>query len=59
MKRMLRRATALTAIAALSQPALAASLRLVTTQPDPPADVAPYFVGDTDPRWTGPEWSAA
>ena len=58
MKRMLRSATALTAIAALSQPALAASLPLVTTQPDPPADVAPYFVGDTDPRWTGPEWSA-
>ena len=55
---MLRSATALTAIAALSQPALAASLPLVTTQPDPPADVAPYFVGDTDPRWTGPEWSA-
>ena len=58
MKRMLRSATALTAIAALSQPALAASLPLVTTQPDPPADVAPYFVGDTDARWTGPEWSA-
>src|SRR3984957_13297457 len=58
MKRMLRSATALTAIAALSRPALAASLPLVTTQPDPPADVAPYFVGDTDPRWTGPEWSA-
>ena len=39
--------------------ALPASLPLVTTQPDPPADVAPYFVTDTDPRWTGPEWSAA
>ena len=59
MKRMLCGAAALTAIAALSQPALAASLPLVTTQPDPPPDVAPYFVADTDPRWTGPEWSAA
>ena len=59
MKRMFRGAAALTAIAALSQPALAASLPLVTTQPDPPPDVAPYFVADTDPRWTGPEWSAA
>jgi phospholipase C len=58
MKRMLRGAAALTAIAALSQPTLATSLPLVTTQPDPPADVAPYFVADTDPRWTGPEWSA-
>jgi phospholipase C len=58
MKRMLRSATTLTAIAALSQPALAASLPLVTTQPDPPADVTPYFVGDTDVRWTGLEWSA-
>ena len=43
----------------MSQPALAASsLPLVTTQPDPPADVAPYFIADTDSRWTGPEWSA-
>jgi phospholipase C len=58
MKRMLRNAAALTAIAALSQPALAASLPLVTTQPDPPADVAPYFIPYTDSRWTGPEWSA-
>ena len=33
-------------------------LPLVTTQPDPPPDVAPYFVADTDLRWTGPEWSA-
>jgi len=58
MKRMLRNATALTAIAALSQPALAASLPLVTTQPDAPADVAPYFVADSDARWTSSEWSA-
>ena len=41
-----------------SQLLAAASLPLVTTQPDPPADVAPYFVADTDSRWTGPEWSA-
>ena len=59
MKRMLHGVTALAVAASLSQPAFAASsLRLVTTQPDPPADVAPYFVGDSDPRWTGPEWSA-
>ena len=59
MKRMVRSAAALAAIATLSQPALAASsLPLVTTQPDPPSDVAPYFVADTDPRWTAPEWSA-
>ncbi|HZZ25642.1 MAG TPA: alkaline phosphatase family protein [Roseiarcus sp.] len=59
MKRMVRSAAALAAIATLSQPALAASsLKLVTTQPDPPSDVAPYFVAGTDPRWTAPEWSA-
>src|ERR1700733_10638851 len=59
MKRMLHGVTALAVAASLSQPAFAASsLPLVTTQPDPPADVAPYFVGDSDPRWTGPEWSA-
>ena len=58
MKHRLRGVTALTIVATLTQPALTASLPLVTTQPDPPADVAPYFVGDTDPRWTGPEWSA-
>ena len=58
MKHRLRGVTALTIVATLTQPALTASLPLVTTQPDPPADVAPYFVGDTDPRWTRPEWSA-
>jgi phospholipase C len=58
MKHMVRGAAVVVAIAALSQPALTASLPLVTTQPDPPAAVAPYFVADTDARWTGPEWSA-
>src|SRR6201987_774526 len=58
MKRMLRGAAALTVAAALTPSAQSASLPLVTTQPDPPADVAPYFIADSDPRWTGPEWSA-
>jgi hypothetical protein len=58
MKRMLRGATALAVVAALSEPALAASLPLVTTEPDPPADVQPYFVADNDSRWSSPEWSA-
>jgi phospholipase C len=58
MKRMFRGATALVVAASLSQPAFAASLPLVATQPDPPADVAPYFIADTDSRWTAPEWSA-
>src|ERR1700729_4532559 len=58
MKRILRGAAALAAIVGLSQPALAASLPLVTTQPDPPPDVAPYFIADTSSRWTSPEWSA-
>src|SRR5271157_1331338 len=53
MKRMLRGATALVTVAGLLEPAFAADLRpLVATQPDPSADVAPYFVADTDPRWT-------
>ena len=58
MKRILRGAAAFAAIVGLSQLALAASLPLVTTQPDPPSDVASYFVADTDSRWTGSEWSA-
>ena len=46
-------------IAAASLPALAAGSRpLVTTQPDPQADVAPFFVSDGDPRWSSPAWSA-
>ena len=57
MKRMLRGATAFT-VAALLEPAFAAdSAQLVATQPDPNADVAPYFVADTDPRWTDADWS--
>ncbi len=31
----------------------------MTTQPDAQADVAPYFVSDSDPRWSSPQWSAA
>ena len=57
MKRMLRGATAFT-VAGLLEPAFAADLRpVVATQPDPSADVAPYFVADTDPRWTDADWS--
>ena len=57
MKRMLRGATAFT-VAGLLGPAFAADLRpMVATQPDPSADVAPYFVADTDPRWTDADWS--
>ena len=54
MKRMLRGATALAIVAGFLHPAFAAahSRPLVTTQPDPSADVAPYFVADTDPRWS-------
>src|SRR6202522_2969044 len=59
MRRILHAATPLVILATLSQPALAASaLPLVTTQPDPPADVAPYCIADTDSRWSSPEWSA-
>ena len=54
MKRRLATRLHLTVDRRSAQPALAASLPLVTTQPDPPADVAPYFVGDTDLRWTSP-----
>ena len=54
---MFRGAAAVAVVIALSQSAVAASLPLVTTQPDPPADVAPYFVADSDPRWASPEWS--
>jgi len=55
MKCTLRGASALAASAALTQAALAAAL--VTAQPDPSADAAPYFVADTDARWTGADWS--
>src|SRR5258708_9347464 len=58
MKRMLHGLTAFAVAASLSQPAFAASPSLVTTQPDPPPDVAPYFIADTDSRWSSPEWSA-
>ncbi len=59
MQRVLRAATALAAIAAFPHPGFAASdsRPLVTTQPDPSADVAPYFVSDADPRWSSAEWS--
>lgn len=59
MKRMPRGATALITVAGLLEPAFAADLRpLVTTQPDPSADVAPYFVSDNDPRWSDAQWSS-
>ena len=41
MNRMLRGATVLATIAGLVQPAFAASMQPVTTQPDPSPDVAP------------------
>jgi phospholipase C len=55
MKLTLCGVSVLAACAALTQPALAAAL--VATQPDPSADVAPYFVADTDPRWSNTDWS--
>ena len=55
MKRTLCGASVLAACAALVEPALASAL--VATQPDPSPDVAPYFVADTDARWTGADWS--
>ncbi len=59
MKFVLISAAALVAIANLAQSALAADPRpLVTTQPDPQADVAPFFIADSDPRWSGADWSA-
>jgi phospholipase C len=59
MKSSLLRATAAVGVASLIQSALAAETRpLATMQPDPQADVAPYFVADTDPRWSGTDWSA-
>ena len=59
MKRALRNAKALAIVAGFLHPAFAAaqSTPLVTTQPDPSADVAPYFVADTDPRWSDADWS--
>ncbi len=58
MNRMLRGATVFATIAGLVQPAFAASMPLVTTQPDPSPDVAPFFVADADPRWSDANWSA-
>jgi phospholipase C len=51
-------ASILASIAGLVPAAFAASRPLVTTQPDPQLDVAPYFVADADPRWTDANWSA-
>ena len=61
MKRLLSGVTALAAAVAFVHPATATSdsRPLVTTQPDPTADVAPWFVSDSDPRWSNAEWSAA
>ena len=59
MRAILCGATALVAVWTLPQPSLAADSRpLVTTQPDPQADVAPFFIADSDPRWSGADWSA-
>ncbi len=61
MKRVLSGVTALAVAIAFVHPATAASNSrpLVTTQPDPTPDVAPFFVAEQDPRWSSPEWSAA
>jgi len=59
MQRTVLYGIALAMTAAAAQPALAAtSLPLVTTQPDPQADVQSYFVADSDPRWSEAKWSA-
>ena len=57
MKRMPFGVAALAAAASPVHPA-SDSRPLVTTQPDPTADVAPYFVADSDPRWSSADWSA-
>jgi phospholipase C len=48
---------ALAAAGSLLQPA-SSSAQLVATQPDPSADIAPYFIADTDARWSSSDWSA-
>src|SRR6202167_3117127 len=58
MKMMLSGATILASVASFTAPAFSASPSLVTTQPDPQADVQPYFVADADPRWSDANWSA-
>ena len=51
-------AATLVAVSRLLQPVLAAErLVQVTTQPDPSADVAPYFVSDTDAQWSSVDWT--
>ena len=58
MKRTLFGAIALAAVIGLAHPAASSDTPpLVTTQPDPTPDVAPYFVSDSDPRWSSPDWS--
>jgi phospholipase C len=59
MQRYLLGASALAAGLSLVGPGFAASdsRPLATSQPDPTADVAPYFVGDKDQRWSSPTWS--
>ncbi len=57
MKRYLLGAAAAIGFVGQYAPALAGDRPLVTTQPDPQADVAPYFVSDADPRWSNPEWT--
>jgi phospholipase C len=60
MKCVLCSTAGLIAAVSLGSPAFAADPRpLATTQPDPQADVAPFFIPDSDPRWSSPEWSAA
>ena len=56
MRRVLQ--IAALAAASVAQPLFAASSALIATQPDPQADVQPYFVADADPRWSDANWSA-
>ena len=52
MKQFLRAVTVFATITCLVQPSFPAFTPLVATQPDPQADVQPYFVADSDPHWT-------
>ena len=58
MKPMLLVAATLATAASYIGPAISQDAApLVTTQPDPQADVQPFFVPDTDARWSGATWS--
>ncbi len=58
MKKRIYGALAFAAAGLLKTTLAAQSLPVVTTQPDPSPDVAPYFVSDADPGWSDANWSA-